>query len=83
MFGSNKNVTSYDIQSVRKVHKIDSNPNFYCKPKFYSPLYSEAFVDWLVKEFSKDPEFFDKTRQKYKDTSNTSVSNLPIQERSL
>ncbi|HHT9119128.1 MAG TPA: RNA-binding domain-containing protein [Candidatus Hypogeohydataceae bacterium YC41] len=62
-----KSVTAYDIQSVRKVYRIDSNPNYYYKSKFSSPQYSNAFVDWLVEQFDKDSTFFDKARQKYKD----------------
>lgn len=62
-----KTITSHDIQCVRKIYKIDgSKPNFYYKSKFASPQYSNAFVDWIVEQFNKDPAFFDKAKQKCK-----------------
>ncbi len=62
-----KTITPYDIQCVRKVYEIDSKPNYYYKSKFASPQYSNAFIDWLVEQFNKDPDFFDKIRRRCKD----------------
>lgn len=69
--GSKKTITPYDIQCVRKLYKIDSRVMFYYKSKFASPQYSNAFVDWLIEQFDKDPEFFDKARQRYKSETQT------------
>lgn len=61
-----KTVNAYDIWCVRKVHGIDTaKPQYYYKPKFGSPQYSQAFVDWLVRSYEQDPSFFDKAREKY------------------
>lgn len=62
-----KTITSYDVFCVRKVYKIDkSKPQYYYKPKYSSPQYSKAFVDWLIKSYEEDPLFFDKARERYK-----------------
>jgi hypothetical protein len=64
--GNKKTVNSYDILSVRKVHKIHEKPEYYHKPKYSTPQYSEDFVDWLVKQYERDPSFFEMARQKYR-----------------
>lgn len=62
-----KKITAYDVYCVRKVYNIDSTKtNFYYKSKFASPQYSNAFVDWLVEQYEKDPSFFDGAREKCK-----------------
>jgi hypothetical protein len=56
-------VSPFEIQCVRKAHKIDeTKPKYFHRSKFTSPQYSDAFIDWIVGEFDKDPEFFDKAR---------------------
>jgi hypothetical protein len=56
-------ITSYDVQCVRKAHKVNtSRPDFCHEPKFASPQYSQSFVEWMVIEFRKDPGFFEKAR---------------------
>jgi hypothetical protein len=57
-----KLVTGYDLQCVRKVYDIAEHPEFFHRPKFGSPQYSEAFVSWLVSEWHKDHEFFAKAK---------------------
>lgn len=52
----------YDVQAVRRVHGIDSDKNLFHKPKFGSPQYSPQFVQWMVDQHKKDPEFFSKSR---------------------
>ena len=62
-------ITSHDSLSVRRAHAIDetSRPDFVYQPKFGSPQYSDAFVDWMVTRHSRDNEFFEKARQRYYD----------------
>jgi hypothetical protein len=57
-----KRITSYDIQCVRRVHKIDSMPAFFYHSKFASPQYSLSFVEWLLDQIHKDPDFVVKAR---------------------
>ena len=56
---------SYDARSLWHAHDIGNHPDFYHYPKFGSPQYSDAYVDWIVKCYSKDKKFFDKTRKRY------------------
>ncbi len=69
--GDRKRITSYDVDCVRKVHEIGhTKPNFYYKSKFASPQYSDAFVNWLVEQYEKDPLFFEKAKEKIKGDKN-------------
>ena len=62
-----KIVNQYDILCVRRVYGINElRPDFYYKPKYGGPQYSEEFVDWLVESYENDPSFFDTARKKKK-----------------
>jgi len=54
-----KIATGYDVQCVRKAYAIDQRPEFFHRPKFGSPQYSDAFVAWMLDEHARDPEFFE------------------------
>jgi len=60
-------VNAFDVLSVRRVHSIteQSRPEFVHVPKFGSPQYSDAFVDWLVGEFEREPQFFARAKKAY------------------
>jgi len=60
-------VNAFDVLSVRRVHSIteESRPEFIHVPKFGSPQYSDAFVDWLVGEFEREPKFFASAKKAY------------------
>jgi hypothetical protein len=60
-------VNAFDVLSVRRVHAIseDTRPEFAHVPKFGSPQYSDAFVEWLVAERQRDPRFFEKAKTSY------------------
>jgi hypothetical protein len=58
-------VNSFHLQSVRRIHRIESRSEFYYKSKFATPQYSAAYVEWLINEFEKDPQFFAKARAKF------------------
>jgi hypothetical protein len=60
-------VNAFDVLSVRRVYAIteETRPEFVHVPKFGSPQYSDAFVDWLVGENERDPEFFPRAKTKY------------------
>jgi hypothetical protein len=53
----------YELQCVRRAFGIDARPEFFHRPKFGSPQYSDAFVSWLLSEWRRDPTFFDKARE--------------------
>jgi hypothetical protein len=60
-------VNAFDVLSVRRVHAIseETRPEFVHVPKFGSPQYSDAFVDWLVGEQERDPRFFEAAKASY------------------
>ena len=60
-------INPYDVLSVRRVHEIneETRPEFTHVPKFGSPQYSEAFVEWLVEQYQRDREFFTRAKAKY------------------
>jgi len=60
-------VNAFDVLSVRRVHAIseETRPEFVHVPKFGSPQYSDAFADWLVGEYERDPGFFSKAKTNY------------------
>jgi hypothetical protein len=60
-------VNAFDVLSVRRVHAIseETRPEFVHVPKFGSPQYSDAFVDWLIGEHERDSEFFTRAKTKY------------------
>lgn len=59
-----RKVNAYDLLVVRKVYETDKNPRFQYRSKFGSPQYSPQFVEWLLKQQSSAPQFFDETRKK-------------------
>jgi hypothetical protein len=63
-------INPYDVLSVRRVHEIneETRPEFTHVPKFGSPQYSEAFVEWLVEQYRRDPEFFAQAKAQYTGT---------------
>jgi hypothetical protein len=55
-------VTAHDVHCVRKAHGVDTQPNFFYKPQFSSPQYSEAFAQWMIEQYRADADFFQKAR---------------------
>lgn len=55
-------ITAHDVHCVRKAHAVDNQPNFFYKPQFSSPQYSDAYVQWLVHQHRADRDFFQKAR---------------------
>lgn len=57
---------SFDLQCVRRTHLTDKRDEFVHKHKFGPPQYSQSFVDWVVRHFIRDRQFFNKARDKYR-----------------
>jgi hypothetical protein len=56
-------ITRNDVQCVRKTHHIDSeHPEFFYKPKYGSPQFSNEFLSWLLQKSKEDPEFFENAK---------------------
>lgn len=60
------NFNTFDVVVLRKLYKIDERDEYAHKSKFGTRQYSQAFVDWLVRQVAKDKRFFDKARVKYR-----------------
>jgi hypothetical protein len=59
-------ITGHDVHCVRKAFAVDAQPNFYYKPQYSSPQYSDAFAEWIVEQYKADSEFFQKARDALK-----------------
>jgi len=58
-------INQYDIKCVKQLYKIEGQEAFCHRPKFSpSPQYTQRFVDWLIREFGKDNNFFVNLRQR-------------------
>ncbi len=64
-------ISAHDIHCVRKAYGVDAQPNFFYKPQFSSPQYSDAFVAWMIEQFRADAEFFQKARDTCKKHGST------------
>lgn len=56
-------ITGHDVYCVRKAHGVDAQPNFFYKPQFSSPQYSEAYAEWITEQHRDDADFFRKARE--------------------
>ena len=65
--GGKRKINQYDILCIRKVYKLEGQPQYYYKTRFSTPQYSDDFLNWLVKKYKEDPLFFNKAREKCKD----------------
>jgi hypothetical protein len=67
-------INQHDIQCILKVHGIKKRTEFYYQGTVPgSPAqYSQAFVDWILKQHQKNSNFFSETRQKAKQMHTTS-----------
>jgi hypothetical protein len=54
--------TAFDIQCVRRVHHTDQREEFFHRPKFGSPQYSESYLSWLLEQHERDEAFFEKAK---------------------
>jgi len=57
---ANKQVRPYEIMCVRKVHNTDQLEEFTLKQSHASNKYSDQFVKWLIEQYRKDKDFFDR-----------------------
>jgi hypothetical protein len=55
-------ISGHDITCVRKAYDINKQPNFFYKPQYSSPQYSDAFAEWLVEQHRLNSDFFQKAR---------------------
>lgn len=63
--GGRRTINAHDILSIRRVHQVQKDISMCYTQNFASPRYSGAFVDWIVRQFEADPQFFDKAKIEY------------------
>lgn len=51
-------LTTYDIQAVRRQHRLDERPDFVFHLLGAGRRYSPAMIEWLWNEWQHDPDFF-------------------------
>jgi hypothetical protein len=56
-------ITSYDIKCIRKIYNIDTeHPEFFYRPKYGSPQFSNEFLSWLRQKIKEDSKFFENAK---------------------
>jgi hypothetical protein len=55
-------LTTYDIQAVRRQHRLDARPDFVFHLPGTGRRYSPATADWFMERYARDSEFFAKAR---------------------
>jgi hypothetical protein len=55
-------LTTYDIQAVRRQHRLDDRPDFVFHLPGAGRRYSPAVADWMMEQFNQDASFFEKAR---------------------
>lgn len=57
---------TFDFQCIRVAHRREKNDQFFHRPLFSSPRYSNKLVTWIAKEYEKDDQFVNKAREAYR-----------------
>jgi hypothetical protein len=55
-------LNSYDIQAIRRQHRLDERPDFVFNLPGAGRRYSPAAADWIMDQYARDPEFFHHAR---------------------
>lgn len=59
-------LNSFHLQCLRKKFNLEqSRPDYFYKPMFGSPQFSEDFLTWLKESYSNDNDFFENVRQEF------------------
>lgn len=66
-----------DVLCVRIAHDVDNRSEyFYPNPVHNNtPQYSHQFAEWLIDEFRRDGEFFEKARSKYQELGRPTIGS--------
>lgn len=60
-----RRINTHDILCIRRVHQIHTDIALCYTQNFASPRYSQAFVDWILRQYDADSEFFEKAKAAY------------------
>jgi hypothetical protein len=73
---SEKKITTHDLLCIRRLHSVDTDPQFSYKGKYGSRQYSVAFIDWLVQQYAKDSTFFEQAKEAYRNPTGVPLQAL-------
>ncbi len=59
-------LNAFDLISVRRVHNIEGQRQYFYKPLYSSPQYTDAFIDWVIARYRANPRFFREARAEWK-----------------
>jgi hypothetical protein len=64
-------INSHDIQCICKTNNIKQRPQYYYKGtvKGSPSQYSPSFIEWIIKQYEKNPQFFSEAKQTAKKSS--------------
>ena len=60
-----RQVNQFDLLAIRHMHHTDERPEFSHQSLFGTRQYSQKFLDWLVAQAQRDPQFFEAARAEY------------------
>jgi hypothetical protein len=60
-----KQINAHDILCIRRVYEVQKDLKFCYTQNFTSPRYSEAFVDWIIKNHEQNNNFFENAKHEY------------------
>jgi hypothetical protein len=61
-FAGKAMISSHDLYCVRRTHKVDHDPMFSYQAQHSPRKYTEGFVDWLLKMYEENSNFFQESR---------------------
>ena len=56
-------VSGHTLMTINWAHKTRERPEWTYHLRFGSVQYNEAFSRWIVEQFERDPQFFDKAHR--------------------
>jgi hypothetical protein len=57
-------INQHHVLCVRRAFSIHRDLKYCYNMNWSSPRYSEAFLEWLVDSYKRDPKFFEKAKRK-------------------
>lgn len=59
-----RDINGYDVRCVVKAHNVKENGAYFYQTRLtgFSPQYSQGFIDWVVRKYGNDANFFDDAR---------------------
>jgi hypothetical protein len=69
-------INAYDLQVINRVYNIAADDKLAWKPEFSSRQYSHALVEWIVERVTKDADFLQDARDRFRQMNQATSSNV-------